>query len=383
MTKNDRTPRVRSILALLFLVIVSAMQSACAVTPGEAKVLRAKANHAQNELTIAVEDGKDVSAIIPMMKRVKTLADRGKIKKARSLLDEILGKLQELNQTSTVIRTQPDNPQVFINPKKVNIIGYNDNAMEAFISRDGRFLFFNNDKTDTPKTDKNIYYARRIDDTSFEFMGEVKGVNSAKVDGVPTMDNNGNFYFVSAVHYSKKNGYAIVYSGKFNDGRVTDITPHPELSLNKYGWLNMDIEISADGSTLYATHTYFDFHSNSPPKESYFFVAYLKGNKFVIDERSDEIFRYINTNNQEYAASISTDELEILFTRLSQEDGFTLNSYRSTRKSKNEPFSVPTRIKSITGIAEAPALTNDGRLLYFHKKKAGRFNIYVLERNAN
>lgn len=383
MFQNNRIPSVQYSLALLFLIIVFVMQSACAINPNEAKALRSKANHAQNELAIAIENGKDVSEIIPMMKRVKKLADNREIKKASSLLDEILVKLQELNQSSTVMKADPDNSQIFTNPRKVNIIGYKDNAMEAFISRDGKFLFFNNKKTDTPKTGKNIYYARRIDDTNFEFMGEVKGVNSAKVDGVPTMDNNSNFYFVSGVHYSKRNGYAIVYSGKFNNGRVTDITSHPELSLNKYGWLNMDIEISADGSTLYATHTYFDFDNGSFPKESYFFVAHLIDDKFVIDEFSDEIFRHINTNNQEYAASISTDELEIFFTRLNQDDGFTFNSYRATRKSKDEPFSIPSRINAITGIAEAPALTNDGRLLYFHKKNAGRFNLYVLEREVN
>jgi len=383
VTKNIGIPQIHSFLTLLFLITISITPSACAITPSEAKALRAKANLAQSELIIAVEDGNDVSLIIPMMKRVKTLAESGEIKNASHLLDEILEKLQALNQTSTAIHTQSDNTQVFVNPKKVNIVGYNGNAMEPFITRDGRILFFNSDITDTPNTDKNIFYARRIDDTNFKFMGEVKGINSAKVDGVPTMDNNGNFYFVSAVNYSKKNGYTIVHSGKFNNGRVTNITPHPELSLNKFGWLNMDIEISADGKTLYATHTYFDFRSQSFPLKSYFFVAHLKGNKFVIDKRSNEIFKYINTKDLEYAASISTDELELLFTRLNQENGFKFNSYRATRKSKNEPFSVPVRIKSITGIAEAPALTNDGRLVYFHKKKAGRFNIYVLERKTN
>ena len=367
---------------LLILIITAIAQSAHAVTPSEVKELRTKATLAQKKLRIAIEEGKDVSNIVPMMKRVKQLGDEKRIKEANALLDNILIEFERLNESASPGKHQVSNAKgAFSSPRKVNIAGYKYSAMEAFISRDGKFLFFNSDETDTRKTDKNIYYAKRIDDTNFKFMGEVKGINSAEVDGVPTMDNNSNFYYVSVVHYGKKNGFATVYSGKFNDGRVTDIKSHPELSLNTPGWLNMDIEISADGKTLYATQTYFG--NGPPPKKSYFFVAHLKDGRFVIDKRSDEIFKSINTDDLEYGASISTNELEILFTRLNFDHGAKFASYRATRPNKDAPFTAPTRIEAITGIAEAPAITNDGQLLYFHKKKGGRFNLYLLERNVN
>ena len=64
--------------------------------------------------------------------------------------------------------------------------------MEPFISRDGAYLFFNDSGSD-----KDIYYATYIDDTTFQFQGDITDINTAAVDGVPTMDNLGKFYYVS------------------------------------------------------------------------------------------------------------------------------------------------------------------------------------------
>lgn len=253
--------------------------------------------------------------------------------------------------------------------------------MEAFITRDGKFLFFNNNEGDTPGSKKNIYYAKRLDDATFAFMGEIKGVNSDDVDGVPSMNRYGNLYFVSTAHFGRQNGYATVHSGRFNNGQVDHIRSHPELSLNRPGWLNMDIEISADGNTLYATQTYFG--AGHPPKRSYFFTAHRTHDRFVIDARSDDIFKHINTVDLEYGAAISSDERELFFTRLRLVDGASFASYRATRTSKAAAFSAPVRIAAITGIAEAPALAADEQSLYFHKKVGTDFVLYRLVRRAN
>src|SRR5882724_5144121 len=66
----------------------------------------------------------------------------------------------------------------FSYPVKVSIAGYSDDIMEPFTSRDGKYLFFNN-LNNPAITNTNIYYAERINDTNFEYKGEVKGVNSA------------------------------------------------------------------------------------------------------------------------------------------------------------------------------------------------------------
>ena len=366
---------------LLAFLITAASMSVIAVPPDEVKAIQTKAALAHKQLKIAAENGKNISVIVRMMKRVKALGDKGRVKDASELLDKILIEFRTLNGLPLAQKHGQADPGTFTNPRRVNIIGYEKDAMEAFIARDGKILFFNSETHKALNSSKDIYYARRIDDTNFEFMGEVRGVNSDEVDGVPSMDNHANFYYVSTANYGRSNGFATVYSGKFHDGKVSNIRSHPELSLKTPGWVNMDIEISADGKTLYATHT--DFRGGPPPKQSYFFRAHLKDGRFVVDKQSDDIFRNINSGDAEYAASISSDELDIYFTRLNQTNGFRFSSYRATRTSKNAPFSVPMRIAAITGIAEAPAITSDGKLMYFHKKDQGRFFLYVLERAVN
>lgn len=367
MTINHR-------FGLLFLCLtsISLATPAVAVTPEEVKMVQSKAAISMEKLRAHMMAGDDVSKIVPMMKNVKTLADKGDLGAAIRLLDKIL-----LSFSALEMPEMPETAPVFINPRQVTITGYKQNVMEAFITGDGQYLFFNNDTGDNPKTDKDIFYARRINDVTFKFMGEIKGVNSAQVDGVPSMDRMGNFYFVSARNYSKPNSFATLYSGKFKDGRVSDLKAHPEVSLNLPGWLNMDVEISADGKTLYTTQTYFN---NDMPKQSYFQVAHLKNGKFEIDSHSNAIFDRINTGDIEYGASISSDDRELYFTRLSYENGGKFTSYYATRPNKQAPFSTPKPITSITGFAEAPAITADGRLLYFHKKTGNRFQLYVLER---
>ena len=345
-----------------------------AFTPDEAREVQRKAEESLLLLRIALEDSKDVSEIIPMMKQVKVLGDAKKIGQANALLDEILSKFELL--------ARADDEQLFQNPKKVSIIGLEFSAMEPFISRDSKYLFFNSDENDIPLSGKNIFYAERIDDLTFQYKGEVKGINSDVVDGVLTMDRYNNFYYVSVKNYNRKHDFVTVYRGKFKDGYVSDIQPIPELSLQTPGWLNMDIEISADGLTLYSTQTYFG--DGPPPTKSYFFSASLRDNKFIVDDNSEDIFKNINTNDLEYAASISSDGLEIFFTRGSSfRTSPKFISFYASRSDINSPFATPEPITAITGFAEAPAVTDGGKLIYYHKFDKDRFYIYALQRTSN
>ncbi len=94
----------------------------------------------------------------------------------------------------------------FSNPEMVQILGYDDNqgnsndAMEPFISRDGNYLFFNN--SNSPNVDTNLFWATRVDDVTFQFQGQIAGVNSTALDAVPSMDSNNNFYFITTRSYS-------------------------------------------------------------------------------------------------------------------------------------------------------------------------------------
>ncbi len=336
--------------------------------------LKAKANRAVAIFREWAAEGRDVSRILPKMKRVKILGDSGRLRQADALLDEILAYFATGNSVSSEVRKKA----VFARNTEVHILGYDKDAMEAFISRDGRYLFFNSEHN--AGRDKDIYYAERVDNYTFRFKGEVKNTNTKAVDGVPTMDRHGNFYYVST-HAYRRGNLVTVYRGKFKDGAVRNVSPVPELSLGKPGWLNMDIEISADGETLYSTQTWFG--DGAPPTKSYLFCAKKVGNRFVPQDDSRKIFRHINKDKVVYGATISNDEKEILYTRMVRKGrAITLESLRATRPDKTSPFGRPRVIKAITGFSEAPALSDDGRLIYYHKKKGpnGVFKLYALHR---
>src|SRR5258707_14101987 len=100
------------------------------------------------------------------------------------------------NSSAEVAVTPDAKPSfgVFTNPQAVTIQGYTQDAMEPFISSDGNYLFFNNSNS---AKDTNLYYATHIDDVTFQFQGEIGGVNSTMIDAVASMDADNTFYFVS------------------------------------------------------------------------------------------------------------------------------------------------------------------------------------------
>lgn len=338
------------------------------------KIVKEKADLSLEILKDATNKGYDVSRIIPKMKNVKVLGQLGRLEEANDLLDEIINDFRLLEAENL----QSQDQRFFTNDKVVNIIGYNGDAMEVFISRDGRYLFFNSMRTENRS--KDLFYAEKIDDYNYKFKGEIKPLNSSAVEGVPTLDKHGNFFFISTRNYKPFN-LVTMYQGKFKEGKVEDVRPIPELSLNKGGWLNMDSEISEDGNTLYSTHSYFK-RGQTFPSKSYFFYAKKQNNKFVPQSNSPDIFKNINKDKIVYGASISKNELEIFYTRLIIDQN-KFESLRATRPNKTIAFGKPQIIKEITGFSEAPALNDREDLLYYHKKSGpnGQFRIHVLHRN--
>lgn len=359
------------------------------------QIVKQKAQLAVERLKEWVAEGRDVSAIIPKMKRVKVLGKSGKLNQANKLLDEIL---QEFAAGSAAARRIDKSNMLkgpYVVPVPVSIVGYYSDAMEPFISRDGRFLFFNDLTKSRPH--KDVFWAVRETDTRFRFKGPVKNVNSDTVDGVPSMDRHNNFYFISLKKYNWRNGFVTVYGGYFNGktGAVNKIKSHPELSLGKAGWVNMDVEISEDGQTLYLTQSYFP-RGKKFPTESYFVYARKVGAKFVLQKDSSRIFRKINNDGMisgdgiVYAASISNDEKTFFFTRATErgQKVAVFRSYMAKRATKDAPFGKPELLPAITGFAEAPAISSDENRLYFHKQlnrkadgSAGRlFHIMMLRK---
>lgn len=284
--------------------------------------------------------------------------------------------LSQIGKPSREVREQVfvENKE-FSNPQAVVIQGYNGTAMEPFISRDGQYLFFNN--SNDRNTNTNLHYAKRISDTAFTYVGEVAGANSPKLDGVVSMDSAGNFYFVSTRSYEQT--FNTLYKGVWNGGSVEGVSLLKGVSREKPYWLNMDAEISPDGSELY----YVDnkFGNGGPPEVSDIFVATKNSDgSFNKTANSEEIFYNVNNGDLNYAPSISKDGLELYFTRAKVSEGL-VQIYVSKRASKSDVFGSPQLVSGADGFVEGPTLSADGTYLYYHKKISGdSYGIFVVTR---
>ena len=263
----------------------------------------------------------------------------------------------------------------FSNPLPVTITGYSGDAMEPFISKDGAYLFFNN--RNDPSINTDLFYASRVDDQTFTFIGPVPNANSPQLDAVASLDTLGNFYFISTRSYSTT--LATVYSGQFSATAVSNIALVPGISLQQAGEVNFDAEISADGQTLW-----FDdgqYTSAGALQAASIAIADRQGDTFARNSNSASILATVNAAGLNYAPSISVDGLELFFTRLdSTASGANPAIYRATRADTNSAFATPELVSAASGFVEAPSLSADGHLLYFHKLVGGTYLIYTVQR---
>src|SRR5436853_7084844 len=137
--------------------------------------------------------------------------------------------------------------QGFGAPQRVVIRGYAGDAMEPFITRDGRYLLFNN--RNDPRVNTDLHYAARVDDLTFDYRGELQGANSPALDGVASMDRDGNFFFISTRSYAQTQ--ATLYRGRFRAGAVSGVELVPGVSLGRPGMVIFDAEISPGGEVLF------------------------------------------------------------------------------------------------------------------------------------
>jgi hypothetical protein len=312
--------------------------------------------------------GRDPSAIARTMEEtVKPLLDAGKVVEAESELDRVLKLLgDEETQTGEEYRA-------FRAPQRVTIRGYDGHAMEPFFTRDGRYLMFNN--LNDPTENTNLHYAERKDDLTFEYKGEIKGVNTAALEGVPSMDKDGMLYFVSPRSYGET--FSTLYRGRFKDGSVDGVELVPGVSLKRPGIVNFDVEISADGKTLYTVDALFAVGS---PKNADFVIATRDGTGFKRDPKSSAILKHVNTEALEYAADISADGLELFFTRVNSPPTTPPAIYRAARKTTDDPFRKAKKVAGPFGFVEASTLSHDGKTMYFHTKEKDRHVIYCMKR---
>jgi hypothetical protein len=263
----------------------------------------------------------------------------------------------------------------FANPVQVVISGYEGHAMEPFISRDGRILFFNN--LNEPSENTDIHWAESGKDGTFHYRGKVEGVNTPALEGVPSMDRNGVFYFVSTRSYEQT--LSTIYRGQFKAGKVTGVEIAKGVSPLKPGIVNFDAEITPDGQYLYAVDG--DLTGGPVPKTADIFIARRVGDHFERVPDSAAMLASVNTDALEYAPSISSDGLDLYFTRMTGALFWRKTTIEhSSRRSVTDPFSPSKTIAAIDGFVEAPSITADGKTMFYHKKVDNIHRIFRVSR---
>jgi hypothetical protein len=268
----------------------------------------------------------------------------------------------------------------FANETEVTINGLTFDAMEPHLSTDGNALFFNslNDGITT-----SLYYAARVNDSVFNFIGLVPIVNqtvSPRLDGVASIDTANNFYWVSARNLPNENLHRIRFltSSFTNFGLV-----HGDFYVSGSGWLIMDAAINHYGDKLIYCNAWFNGCLGGAPCISAMGIAQkVNDSTFNKMSNSDAWFADINdtTDYIVYAPFLSKDELELYYTRLLK-NGTQTEIMVATRANVNDPFGTPSLLISTPSVLpEGPALTSDQTKMYYHKKIGVTFKIYYQTR---
>jgi hypothetical protein len=270
---------------------------------------------------------------------------------------------------------------------EVTINGLTFDAMEPFISADGNYLFFNN-LNDGLNT--KLFYATKVNDSTFNYVGELNGPNQPTpphLDAVADMDSSNNFYWTSTRNYPAE--LDNLFYGKFNAGSVTNIgRVHGDFNKNIPSWLVMDHGISYDGQLLYYNNARFDNINCQGPCETELGIAQkVNDSTFNQIPNSSVILQNINdTNFIYYAPCISSDNLELYYTRYARDSITPSTTFEICVAVRNTPtatFSVPMVLfsETIANIIEAPTLTFDKQVMYYHRKIPGSHKIVMRYRD--
>lgn len=255
------------------------------------------------------------------------------------------------------------------------IAGYSGDAMEPFVTRDGQYLLFNSSNAPDAQTD---IYVARLDagGASAQLIGPLGAVNSATLDGVPTVSTGGALYFVSLRSYASTT--STVHHARFEGGEARDAVLVDGLP-KRPGTVHFDVEVSADGRTL--LYSSGEFRGRPVPESADLQVATGEGARFTHSASASAVLANVNTEDAlEYAAALSGDGRELFFTRLV---GQRAAIYRATRSaSDTATFGRPGRIAAIEAFAEAPALSPTGEHLYFHQRSPQGFRICRVRRTS-
>ena len=272
---------------------------------------------------------------------------------------------------------------------EVTMNGLSFDAMEPFVSPDGNYLFFNN-LNDGINT--KLYYATKINDSTFTYVGELTGTNqitTPHLDAVADMDSNGNFYWTSTRDYPAELNN--LFHGTFSAGIVSTIDRvDGDFNMNTPGWLVMDHGISLDGEFLYFNNARFDGVNCQGPCETTLGIA-KKNDDATFSTLANSASLLQNINDADYiyyAPCISSDHLELYFTRYLKGEITSSTVFEicvAVRSNSLSEFSIPKVLfsEAIANLIEAPTLTVDKSIVYYHRKTSDSHKIVMRYRNSS
>ena len=238
----------------------------------------------------------------------------------------------------------------------VEVLGYDGDLMEPFLTRDGTYLMFNNRNHPPEQTD--LHLARAVDPTTFRYLGPMQDLNTSDLDGVPSVDDAGVMYWTSVEQYQAR--FLSIKHGTFREGAAEEDGLVEGLA-RAPGWVQFDAEISADGRTLYVSEGWF---ASGEVEHADIFVARRKGEAFQAD-RGAAMLAAVNSDALEYAPALTRDERTLFFTRW---DGAGLPAiWRAERASRDVAFGTPERLP-LKGFVEAATVSADETHIYFHRR---------------
>lgn len=265
--------------------------------------------------------------------------------------------------------------RAFSDPVRLAVVGYTAAAMEPFVSADGRYLLFNS--SNVAPAVPSLQFAVRSGPRTFIYGGSIRGANQPGfLSGTPSMDRDGILYFVSTRNYAA--GLATVYAGRFDSGAVRRVHAVPGVAAPAPGLVDFDVSVSPDGGSLYVSLGRFG--DGSAPSRAGLVLFHRRRRGFVADPRSATLLAAVNRAGPlVYAASVSTDGLELFFT-VADPTGGLVQIDRAARPSSSRPFGHVQRVAAISGFAEAPSLSGDGTTLSYHLRVGKQFVIEQVTR---
>lgn len=265
----------------------------------------------------------------------------------------------------------------------VTIIGDTvPDAMEPFVSPDGNYLFFNSLNNGTTTT---IYYATKVNDSTFTFAGRLSGANllsTPHLDAVSSLDSANRFFWVTTRNYGFN--YYNLFHGVFTGSSVIDTgRVYGNIYIKSPGWIIMDAAINYTGNLIYYANAFFNGCPGLPCISQLGIGQKVNDSTYNKTATSDAELYYVNdTGYLVYAENVTRDGLELYYTRIKKSTTQT-ELCVSVRSSITDTFSLPSVIyTSPVYITEAATLTTDKTRLYYHKKGSGNFKIFLRYRYA-